>query len=332
LRELSSELRVTLIDRSDGFTFGFAKFDVLLGRRSADEVKLPYRDVPGFRHEEIVSIDPANRFVRTDRGGYTADALVVALGADYVPFDGGYEFYSIAGAERLRDTLPSITKGEIVLGVLGVPFKCPPAPYEGLFLLHDYFVERGVRDDIEMRLVTPMPSPIPVSPGASEAIVAGLDDRGIKHEFGRPVTDEDRAADYFIGVPKHTVAPVVDASGLCADGIDGWAHVDPSNLRTRFDRVWALGDCADVPVPRAGVFAEAEARVVAEDIAGTLTGRFLGRAVCYVEFGRGVVGRVEADFLSGPSPDVPFVEASAEIAKEKAEYARSRRLRWFGKE
>src|SRR5207247_2158109 len=101
------------------------------------------------------------------------------------------------------------------------------------------------------------------------------------------------------------VPTVVEESGLTKDGIDGWVHVDPRNLRTPYDGVYAIGDCADAPVPRAGVFAEAEAATVAEHIAadvhdGDSDKRFGGDGICYIEFGGGKVARVDVDFLSGP--------------------------------
>jgi len=328
------DFRVTLIDRSDGFTFGYSKFDILFGTKTASELKLPYAEIskPGvtFRQEEIVSIDPSNRVVRTDRTSYEPDILVVALGADYVPFDGGYEFYSIPGAERLRDVLPSITRGIVQIGVLGVPFKCPPAPFEAAFLLHDYFVSRGVRDEIDLRIATPMPMPIPVSPTASAAIIAALDERKITHEFGHRLAPGSGEG-VFIGIPVHRVPAVVQESGLTEGGTDGWIKVDPTNLRTPYEGVYALGDVADAPVPRAGTLAENAARAVADDIAGRLETPYEGRGVCFIEFGAGEIGMVNVDFLTGPSPSAPLVGPSRDLMANKEEFGRIRRQRWFGR-
>src|SRR5207253_10811176 len=111
--------------------------------------------------------------------------------------------------------------------------------------------------------------------------------------------------------------------------------VDPRNLATPYPGVYALGDLADAPVPRAGVFAEAAARAVADDIVARLHDAELeapndGRGVCYLEFGEGRVGKVDADFLSGPAPTAPFREPSAELAAEKRRSFADRRRRWFG--
>jgi len=181
---VTDEVRVTLIDQNDGFTFGFAKLGILFEGKDAAAVRIPYRDLakPGveFRQEQVTAIDPATRSVTTDRGSYDADILVVALGADYdldaTPgfAEGGLEYYSIAGAERMRDALPAFTGGTILIGVLGQPFKCPPAPFEGAFLLHDQLVERGIRDQTELRVIAPMAAPVPITPEVSQQFLDEL--------------------------------------------------------------------------------------------------------------------------------------------------------------
>ncbi len=333
LSEHADDFHVTLLDRNEGFVFGYSKFDVLFGHSTVDGVTLPYRDFtkPGveFRREEVVSIDPGTKEVRTDANSYRPDILVVALGADYVPYD-GHEFYSVEGAARLREVLPSIERGIVQIGVLGVPFKCPPAPWEAMFLMHDYFVERGVREAIDLRITTPMPMPIPVSPVASQAITDALDARGINYEFGHRAVPGS-GEDYFIAVPLHKAPDVVQASGLTEGGADGWIHVDPTNLRTPFDGVYALGDCADAPVPRAGTLAESAARVVADDILGRLEVPYEGRGICFVEFGGGEIGIVNVEFLAGAEPRAPMAGPSQELMKHNEAFGAERRERWFGR-
>jgi sulfide:quinone oxidoreductase len=142
---LGDEVEVTLIDRGDSFVFGFSKLDLMFGRAAAEAVRLPYSDFakPGVRfvRETIASIDPEGRRAITDVGEHEADFLVVALGADYdmdaTPglAEGGNEFYSVAGAERLAELLSDFTEGRAIVGVCGAPFKCPPAPSEAALLL-----------------------------------------------------------------------------------------------------------------------------------------------------------------------------------------------------
>ncbi|MBV8711367.1 MAG: FAD-dependent oxidoreductase, partial [Solirubrobacterales bacterium] len=181
---LADAVHVTLIDRNDTFYFGFSKLDVLLGRRAPQDVLLRYGEIakPGveFRQETVAAIDPRRRRVITDQGAYQADFLAVALGAEYdlaaTPGfqQGGFEFYSLAGAERLRDALADFAGGTILISVLGHPFKCPPAPFEGAFLLHALLVRRGVREAVDIRMTYPMAAPVPVTKEVSQIFLAAL--------------------------------------------------------------------------------------------------------------------------------------------------------------
>jgi len=352
---LADEVRVTLIDQNDSFSFGFSKLDVMLGRRAPADIRVPYREISKegveFRQERVTSIDPEGRRVDTDADAYEADILAVALGADYdfaaTPgFEaGGFEYYSVAGAERLRDALPGFESGRIVIGILGHPFKCPPAPFEGALLVHDLLTERGVRDATEIRVFGPMAAPVPVTKQVSQAFLEILSERRIEYVPKQLVVRLDPQAkeaelaggeavpyDLFIGVPIHRVPEVVERSGLA---VDGWVPVDRVNLATRFPGVYAIGDLAGLPMAKAGVFAEAAARVVADDIAATLHGTELeqpyeGAGNCFIEFGGGMVGKVEANFLGGPEPTARLIGPSRELAAEKKSFAATRRERWFG--
>ena len=352
---LGESLDLTLIDKSDSFIFGFSKLDVMFGRQTTDAVRVAYSNIvkPGvrFRQESITAIDPEARRVTTDGGIYDADVLVVALGADYdldaTPglVEGGNEFYSVGGAERLREVIPTFTKGRAIVGVTSTPFKCPPAPSEAALMLHDYLTERGLRDACEISLVMPFGAPIPPSPETSRALVAAFAERGITfvpHHLVRALDPTRRVAilddesempyDLFLGVPKHRVPDVVEASGMTEDG---WIPVNSLTLETRYPGVYAVGDVTSVGTAKAGVFSEGAARVVAAEIIaevkkGEQPSGYDGRGFCYIEFGGGRVGSVEVQFLSGQPPKGQFYGASVALAAEKKEFGASRRARWFG--
>src|SRR3954466_3722041 len=160
---VGGDIDVVLVDKNASFVFGYSKLDVVFGRTTLDAVRLPYDAIakPGVRflQETVTAIDPEARVVTTAAGVHRADVLVVALGADYdmdaTPglAEAGNEFYSTAGAERLREVFPTFTRGRAVVGVCGAPFKCPPAPSEAALLLHDYLSRQGTRDDCEISLV-----------------------------------------------------------------------------------------------------------------------------------------------------------------------------------
>jgi sulfide:quinone oxidoreductase len=350
-------VRVTLLDRNASWYFGYSKLDVMLGRKSADEVLLHYADIVKdgveFRQETVVGIDPGARRVATDKGTHDADFLVVAMGADY-DFDatpglreGGHEYYTLAGAERLRDTLEDFGGGRVLVTVLGQPFKCPPAPFEGAFMIHEHFKQRGMDDRVEISSIFPMQKPVPVTGEVAQMFRDGLAARGINELAQHVVTSIDPSArtaqlangetmpyELFVGIPKHRAPDPLPASGLA---VNGWVPVDQTNLRTKFDGVYALGDACTGPrtVPKAGIFAESAALVVADDIVAAVTGAdppepYGGSGICYAEFGGGYVGKVQVNFLHGDAPAAERHDPALAFAAEKEQFGAVRRARWFG--
>ncbi len=352
--QLGTDVDVTLIDRSEGFVFGFSKLDVMFGKHHTDEVFHPYRDLtkPGVRfvQTEIRSIDPTSKQVDTDAGTFDGDVLVIALGADLEPsatpglVEAGHEFYTNRGAFALHDVLAGFPGGDVVVGVTSTPFKCPPAPSETALLLHDYLIERGIRDRSTISLVMPLGVPIPPSPAASEALLSAFAEREISWHPERLVQrlDAERKVavfsdgsempfDLFLGVPRHRAPRVVEESGLTTDG---WVPVDPLTLETRWPDVYAVGDVTSVGTPKAGVFAEGQASVVAAQLVARQRGTaaestYEGRGVCYLEFGHDRVGKVDVTFLSGAAPVGSLEGPSALIAAEKSDFGKSRIQRWF---
>ena len=352
---VGGDVDVTLIDKNDAFVFGYSKLDVMFGRATPQAVRLEYRDVvkPGVRvvQETITAIDPEARRVATDAGVHEADALVIALGADYdmeaTPglAEGGNEFYTVDGAERLAPIVATFSEGHAIVGVCGAPYKCPPAPSECALLLDDELTARGVRDACRISFVIPFGTPVPPSPETSAALMTELAERDITVIPDRRISSLDAARsvavlhdgtelpfDLFLGVPKHRAPDVVIASGMTEDG---YVPVDSATLKTRFPGVYAVGDVTTAGVPKAGVFAEGAARVVAQHLIAELAGGdppgpYDGRGSCYIEFGHGRVGRVDIDFLSGPTRTGTFSAPSPDLVTEKENFGASRRARWFG--
>ena len=353
--EFGDEADVVLIDEGDAFVFGFSKLDVMFGESPASAVRHPYKDIvkPGVRFVQatIRSIDPTARRVLTDAGSFDADVLVVALGADLDPgatpglVEGGHEFYTVSGAFALREVLDCFEGGRVVVGVTSTPFKCPPAPSETALMMHDFLTRRGLRERSEISLVIPMGVPIPPSPAASEALLTAFQERGIGWYPGRAVQATDPARkvamlsdgtelpyDLFLGVPRHVAPAVVEESGMT---VDGWIPVDSLTLETPFPGVYAVGDVTSVGTPKAGVFSEGQAAVVAERIGALMRGTeatatYGGKGTCYLAFGHDEVARVDVTFLQGQAPFGGFEEPSHAIAADKIEFGESRIRRWFG--
>ena len=348
---------IVLIDREPGFVFGFSKLDVMFGRTTAPAVLHAYRDLvkPGVRfvQSEVVAIDPVAKRVETDAGPFDADVLVVALGADVDPaatpglVEAGHEFYTPDAAFALRDTLMQFEGGRVIVGVTSTPFKCPPAPSETALLMHDFLVDRGLRERSSIALVMPLPLPIPPSPDASRALLAAFEERGISWHPNLVVRglDGDRKVatfvdgtempyDLFLGVPVHRVPRVVAESGMA---VDGWIPVDPLTLETSYPGVYAVGDVASVGTPKAGVFSERQAAVVAERViaearGATADAEYDGVGMCYLEFGHDEVARVTVTFVTGQNPTGTFEAASSALAGDKQVFGASRIRRWFGRD
>ncbi len=351
-------VRVTLLDRNDSFFFGFSKLDVMLGRQSADDVRLHYRDFAKdgveFRQETVTGIDPAARRVTTDAGVLRrrlprrGDGRRLRHGGHAGFEAGGYEYYTIAGAERLRDALADFDGGRVLVSVLGQPFKCPPAPFEGAFLLHEHFTQRGIRDSVQMTSTFPMQRPVPVTGEVSQMFRDGLAARGIEELPQHLVTGIDPATrtaqlasgetlpyDLFVGIPVHRAPDPLAASGLAVERLGARR---PDQPQDRVPQVYALGDVCTGPrtVPKAGIFAESAARVVADDIAASIARR--GAACAIRGIGR-LLRRVRRRARQQGRGQLPRAarrrrpqryEPSREYAAEKEEFGASRRARWFG--
>ena len=354
--QLGEEAGVTLIDKGDAFAFGFSKLDVMFGRNGLDDVRLPHdRFVkPGVRvvHETVLSVDPETRTVTTDNGVHAADELVIALGADYdlsatpglAEVTRGGEFYTMSGAASLAPQLRAFERGHVLVAVAHAPFKCPPAPSECALLLSDLLTDRGVRGACSITFAMALGSPVPPSPEMSSALLEEFAERGIEFLASKRLASVDDASgvarfkdgdelpyDLLLAVPRHR-APA------CLEGLldeEGYVPVDPATLQTRWEGVFACGDVATAGVPKAGVFAEGAAKVVAEGIVARRRGqappgRHLGQGTCYIEFGEGRIASVDIDFLSGPERTGHFNPPSAEQRLLKDHFGAERRARWFG--
>jgi sulfide:quinone oxidoreductase len=212
-------------------------------------------------------------------------------------------------------------------------------------MLHDHLTARGVRDATTIHLLSPLPMPIPVSPETSAAIAATLAERGIDYRPNTLVTHLDPDAkvahlrdggelpyDLFLGIPVHCAPPVVVESGLTDDG---WIAVDHTTFATKFPDVYAVGDVTSAPVPRAGSIAEGEASTVADVLLARLkqgepAPPYEGKVTCYIEMGDDTIGRVDVNFLGGPSVTSRFTPPTREMAAEKQQFGATRRARWFG--
>lgn len=337
-KTLPREHRVVLVERGDTHVFSPSLLWLMTGERTAGEISRPVSAL-GKRGVEVVRgevehIDPDTRTVRVSGKELKGDFLVIALGAELAPqkvpglAEAGHNFYTLAGAESLRDARLKVSKGRIVVLVSAMPFKCPAAPNEAAMLLESDVRRRGLGGAARVDLYTAEPGPMPVAGAAvSSALRQMIEAKGIGYFPNHVAESVDPAArrirfangataefDLLAYIPPHVAPQAVRDSGLC--GESGWIPVDRGTLETKYPGVYAIGDVAgilltsiDKPLPKAGVFAHGEAEVVAHNLICTLTGKgaprhFGGEGLCFLETGNGRAGIGSGNFFANPAPQV----------------------------
>ena len=354
---LDEKDEVILVDRRDHFMVGFRKTWALTGQSTLEEGQRPLDSLTslGIRvmHDPVTRIDPASRTAWMSDQRLSADALVVALGAELVPEaipglrEHAYNVYDPQDIPRAAQALRQFQGGTLLIGVFGIPYKCPPAPYEMALLIREALEERGIKAKIEV--FTPQPVSMPLLGQVGCDIIEGrLADNGITFLPNRKATavesgevifaNERRQFDLLFGVPPHRPPTVVRESGLV--GESGWVSVNSRTLETQFPGVYAIGDVVQIamgngkPLPKAGVFAEAMGETVAERIAAAFAGRepdaaFEGEGGCYLEVGAGQAMKVQGHFMTVPEPEITLTEASAQLFEEKRAFEVQRLAAWF---
>ena len=348
---------VVLVERRPSFVMGLRKNWGLVGASTLADGERPLAAL-GERGIEVVAgtIDAIRadaREAQVDGRTITADALVVALGAERDPGrvpgfrEHAIDVYDEAANERGAAAIDAFTGGRVVIGIFGVPYPCPPGPYELALLLSERLAARGVPGGIFV--FTPQAGSLPVLGDAGCAAFDGrLANEGITLrpktnatavEPGAVVAADTRIPfDLLLGVPPHRVPEVVSAAGLAEPG--AWVKVDPATLETRFPGVYAIGDvtaiplASGMPLPKAGVFAHAQGDVAAARIADQLAGRtptatFDGHGMCFLETGHGRATMVRGNFYASP-PDVALAEATEEHLAAKHAFESDRLAAWFG--
>jgi sulfide:quinone oxidoreductase len=336
-RSLDPADRVVLADRDPTFRFAPSYLWVMTGARRPAQITTDRRRLRRAGIEvlqaEVVEIDPTNHKVKTTDDEVSFDRLVIALGAELAPnllpgfAEGAHNLYTLDGAVAAGDALGRLTSGRVAVVVSRLPYKCPAAPYETAFLADALLRRRGVRDQVSVDVYTPEPYPMPTAgPILGQALAAMLSERAITLHSEQTVAqiepdakeivlaDGERAGyELLLGVPPHRAPEVLRASGLAAE--TGFVPVDRNTLATGAEHVWAIGDGTTVPIaagkflPKAGVFAEAEAHVVAANLAAELSGKpptasFDGKGACFVELGDGRAAFATGDFYAADAPNI----------------------------
>lgn len=349
-QKLDNEHRVVLVEKKAEHAFAPSFLWLMTGDRKAENITRPVHALvrPGvnFIHAEVTGIDTANRRVSTTSESFSYDYLVIAFGAELAPelipglAESAFSFYTFEETKRLQQALAHFNGGTIAVVVSSLPYKCPGAPHEAAMLIADFFRRRGMKNNVSVHLYTPESQPMPVAgPQLGKAVEQMLTSKGVSfHPLHKLVSvdSQDRTLsfdgkepvkyDMLIAIPPHRGPQIAREAGLTNDA--AWIPVDRSTLKTKHENVFAIGDVTaigipgrwkpDMPMmlPKAGVFAHAEAEIVAQRIADEISGRtpnaeFCGPGYCMLEAGEGLAGFAFGDFFAEPSPKLEIRDIGA---------------------
>lgn len=361
-KKLSRDHRVVLVERETNYVFSPSLLWLMTGLRTPAKISRPLSRLKKRGIElvcgNIEHIDPETRTVRVNGRGLTSDYLVIALGAELAPdtipglVEAGHNLYTLDGAESLRDARLSVRQGRIVVLVSGMPFKCPAAPYEAAMLLEYDCRKRGIRDAVQIDVYSPEPGPMPVAgPVVSQQVRQMVESKDINYHPEHQVTQVDVAAqrlafangvtadyDFLVYVPPHRAPRVVRDAGLT--GESGWVPVDRGTMETQSERVYAIGDVTGImlvtgkPLPKAGVFAEREAEIVANNLVHAISGkgtpsRFEGEGECFIETGDGKAGFGKGNFYAEPAPQIKLRMPSRTLHLGKVAFEKYWLFEWL---
>jgi len=357
-KRVPKDVRVILIDRDPTYTFAPSLLWLMSGERSLKQIS---RNRERLAHKgiELVSgeaqgLDTDRRSVQVGDATIPYERLVIALGVQAAPelmpgfSEGAIDIYSAEGALAAGRSLREFEGGRVLVLLAKLPYKCPAAPNEAAFLAEALLRHRGVNASVS--LYTPEPYPMPTAGEALGKALGGmLEARGIELRTGQNAEAIDARAkelvlqggervgyDLLLAVPPHRTADVVRSSGLTNEA--GFIAADAATLATQSDGVYAIGDVTQIPIaggkflPKAGVFAKAQAKVVATRIADELGERdpqatFDGKGSCFVDMGEGVAAFAAGNFYAEEGPAVSMRGPSrrwhlAKVAFEKYWLAR----------
>jgi sulfide:quinone oxidoreductase len=329
--------RIVLVDRERQHVFQPSLLWLAVGQRDAGGIQRPLARLERKGIEvvqaEVEGIDPERRTIRLGGRELSGDALIVSLGAELAPeiipglSQGGHNLYSLDGAQGIRDALGRLHAGRVVVLTAAPAYKCPAAPYEAAMLIEAYLRQRGVRAQVEVDLYAAEAGPMGVAgPAVSAGVRQIVESKGIRYHPEHQVTKVEPDArklafangteatyDLLVYVPPHRAPAVIRQSALIGEG--GWVAVSRGTFETRFPGVLAIGDATAVPLkmgkplPKAGVFADRQAEVVAANLVRSWTGSgtpraFDGHGECFLETGDGRAGFGTGNFYAEPVPQV----------------------------
>jgi sulfide:quinone oxidoreductase len=312
-KELSiSEWQITIIDNDEVHHYQPGWLFIPFGVYTPEDCAKPKREfIPkgvDFVLDEVVGVNPDNRQVEGKQNRYDYDWLVIASGCRIVPEEvegmmddwlgNIHTFYALEGAVELHKKLKYFDSGRLVLNIAEMPFKCPVAPIEFIFMADWFFTTQGVRDKVEIELVSPLDA-IFTKPVAAKTFGGFADQKNLKFTGNfdiAQVNAEEKTIeshkgdkipyDLLVSIPPNFGAQFVEDSNM-SDPMC-YVETDKNTLKAKnYDNVYVIGDATDVPTSKAGAVTHYESDTVVENLIRDIDGRepkptFDGHATCFI--------------------------------------------------
>jgi len=354
----ASQVEITVIDKKDWFMVGFTKLWIIQGVRTFDNsigslTELSKKEI-NFVKDEIQTINLENRKVHTSNNDFNYDYLIIALGTSLTPekipglVQNGFNLYGHEDLTKIREKLTSMKSGKVAISIMGMPYKCPPAPFEACLLIDSLLRENNTRDSIQLHMYSPAPITLPAAgPEVSEKVLEMINSAQIQFHPNCKVKsvqpnklkfeNGEDDFDLLLAIPPHIAPKVVYDSGLAKE--NGFIVID-RDCKTPFENVYAVGDVTSLPigekmaVPKAGIFAEGEGITVAKNIMSKIqskeeSAKFDGKGGCFLESGKGTASLIEVDMFAEPKPSTKLTESTIEHKNEKVQFEKERLQNWL---
>ena len=354
----SSQVKITVIDKKDWFMVGFAKLWIINGTRTFENSigslnELSKKEI-NFIKEEILEINSQNKIIKTDSQNIKFDFLIISTGVVLAPqkipglVENGFNLYDHNQLLEIRDKLESIESGKIAISIMGMPYKCPPAPFEASLLIDSMLKKRGVRDSVQIDFYSPAPITLPAAgPEVSKKILELVnsdkitfhDSCKIKSVESKKLIFENSEADFdiLLAIPPHIAPKIIYDSDLAKE--PGFIPID-RDCKTSFENIFAIGDVTvlavgeKLAVPKAGVFAEGEGIIVAKNIISKIQSKkeielFDGKGGCFIESGKDTAAVIEVDMFSDSKPSTKLSELTTDNLSKKQEFEKERLSKWL---
>lgn len=334
-KKLKDEANITLVSASSRHLYQPGWLYVPFGWQDPRALSRSLRGLLnrriGLEVNRVSDIDPKTHTVHLEDGETLKyDYLVIATGSRVTPEDvpglseGGHHFYTEEAAWKLHAALEEFSGGRIVVGVGGLPHKCPVAPLEFAFLLDEYLSRKGIRDQTEITYTYPIDRVFTIQ-SVADIAAPMLEERGVKVEtfynletvdpvnkIATSLEGTELMYDLLVMIPPHRGAKFLENAPF-ADA-QGWVKTDRETLQVKdYPNIYALGDTTDLPISKAGSTAHFEAPVITERIAAAIRGTqpdprhatYNGHVMCFLETGHNKASILNFDYDNPPKPPAP---------------------------